>query len=267
MGNTYAAYLDPRPLYNYACEAVSALRSPEYSSEKVAEAISKLQSTLQYLDGKIEIMNACTQRYTSEGKRLYRIGNKSGALHQMRLRKMYQREITKIESIKFNIESNILNLESLSVMMETVSTVKDTSTYVQLINRNVDVERLEGMIEDLSEQRDTAHDIESILSQTHDEKYDEDELLRELEELGSEELTPADAAPADATPADAAPGGASVASPGVAVNQPPASPRSPRPPTDAGMIANELPVAPTHALSCNPDERRKSNNAPLAMLS
>lgn len=223
MGNTYAAYLDPRPLYAYACDAIGALRSPEYSSEKVEDAIEKLQKTLQYLDGKIATMTACTQRYTSEGRRLYNLNNKSGALHQMRLRKMYQREITKIESIKFNIESNILNFESLSVMMETVSTVKDTSSYVQLINRNVDVDRLEGMIEDLSEQRDTAQDIESILSQTTDDQYDEEELIRELEELGDDgarDQGHSDRAEDDSAPAQ---------------------------PSSAGVIMeSKLPIAPSH---------------------
>ena len=245
--SSYGAYIDPRPLVWYLHSAASsvsssvsssfsALRATEYDGAKVAEAIDKLRHTLGYLDEKVRTMTLRTVHYAASGRELYRSGNRTGALHQMRLKKMYEREIAKIESIKFNIESNILHMESMCVMMETVSTVKDTSSYVQLINKNIDVDRLEGMIEEISEQRDTSQDIESILSQGNDEHYDEDELLRELQELDGDDDTAA--APATAVPSAAAP---PPCTPAIALSQ--ALPIAPTGALDASPIAKAAPVA------------------------
>ena len=87
-----------------------------------------------------------------------------------------------MESIKFNIETQILHMESVSVMVETVNTIKNTSGHLQLMNKNLDITKLETVIEDICEQRDTSKDIQSILSQTSFDEYDEDELLKELED-------------------------------------------------------------------------------------
>ena len=77
-------------------------------------------------------------------------------------KKMYEKEIMKMESIKFNIETQILHMESVSVMVETVNTIKNTSGHIQLLNKNLDITKLETVIEDMCEQRDTSKDIESI---------------------------------------------------------------------------------------------------------
>lgn len=242
--SSYGAYIDPRPLVWYLhgaaasataalTSSLAALRATEYDGDKVSEAIEKLRRTLDYLDEKVQTMTARTEHYATSGRALYRRGNRAGALHQMRLKKMYEREIAKIESIKFNIESNILHMESMCVVMETVSTVKDTSSYVQLINKNIDVDRLEGMIEEISEQRDTSQDIESILSQGTDVQYDEDELLRELQELDCD----SDDADADAHATAAATVG-EARDVVVTVTAPTAVP--------------ELPIAPSHELPSSP---------------
>ena len=98
------------------------------------------------------------------------------------LKGLHEREMAKMEALKFNIESNILHMESVGVMMETVSTIKETSHQFQVVSKHVDIARLEGSIEEMFEQRDTSRDIESILNEMHDtHEFDDDELLKELE--------------------------------------------------------------------------------------
>lgn len=159
--------------------------TPEYDKNNVADAIGKLQSTLAFLDTKMTAMNANVDKYTNEAKRLYARKNKQGAMHQLRLKKMYEREVSKMDSLKFNIESNILHMESVGVMMETVATIKETSHQFQVVSKHVDIAKLEDSIEEMFEQRDTSRDIETILNEMHGDahEYDEDELLEELETL------------------------------------------------------------------------------------
>ena len=94
---------------------------------------------------------------------------------------MYEKEIKKMESIKFNIESNILHMESVTVMLETVNTIKNTTSQIQIINKNLDISKVENIIEEICEQRDTSNDIENILTDTTIDEYDEEELLKELD--------------------------------------------------------------------------------------
>ena len=178
MGETMSKY------YIDVSSFISYLKTPqiEYNKEHIMEAIDKLRATLQFLDDKIINMNNHMEKYILEGKKLYKQNNKTGALHQIKLKKMYEKEIMKMESIKFNIETNILHMESVSVIVETVKTIKDTSGHIQLINKNLDISKLETVIEDMCEQRDTSKDIESILSQSSADEYDEDELLKELQD-------------------------------------------------------------------------------------
>ena len=172
----------------FVCHSIKQLKSlfvaPEYDKHKVTDAIEKLQSTLQFLDRKMCAMNANVEKYTQEAKRLYACKNKPGAIHQLRLKKMYEREVSKMDSLKFNIESNILHMESVDVMMETVSTIKETSHQFQIVSKHVDIGKLEDSIEEMFEQRDTSKDIETILHDMHDShEFDEDELMQELETL------------------------------------------------------------------------------------
>ena len=91
-------------------------------------------------------MNGNVDKYTTEAKRLYASKNKQAAIHQLRLKKMYEREVAKMDSLKFNIESNILHMESVGVMMETVSTIKETSHQFQVVSKHVDFAKLDWFL-------------------------------------------------------------------------------------------------------------------------
>jgi hypothetical protein len=171
----------------WVCKCIGAATTffitPEYDATKVVDAIDKLQSTLDFLDKKIVAMNDRVDRFAHQARAMYAARKKTSAVHQLRLKKMYEREMNKMEALKFNIESNILHMESVGVMMETVATIKETSHQFQVVSKHVDIARLEGSIEEMFEQRDTSKDIESILNDMHDtHEFDDDDLLRELEE-------------------------------------------------------------------------------------
>lgn len=171
-----------RWVYQAASAVGTWFTTPEYDATKVEDAIDKLQSTLDFLDTKVDAMGARVAKYATTAKKLYASKQVASAVHQLRLQKMYEREMAKMEALKFNIESNILHMESVGVMMETVSTIKETSHQFQVVSKHVDIARLEGSIEEMFEQRDTSRDIESILNEMHDtHEFDDDELLKELE--------------------------------------------------------------------------------------
>lgn len=230
-------------LYSLAALPSKAIYSttPEYDHEQVLNTIQKLNYHLLFLDKKIENMNNNTIRFEEKAKQLYRKKNVSGAMHQIRLKKMYDREIQKLESLKFNIETQILHMDSVEIMMVTVDTIKDTSEYYQNMNSNINITQLESTIDEMVEHRDSSTDIQSILSDINtfsEQNYDDDELLKELQEMAGDEEEPA-----------------------APVNSKSNHPLRPSAPThDLTVSLSNLPTAPTHAL---PNVRNGTNSRPV----
>ena len=138
--------------------------SQEQQHMHVLNTIAKLNNHLVFLDKKIDSMNRNSQRFSEKAKLLYRSKKMTSAIHQIRLKKMYDCEIGKLEKLKFNIETNILHMDSVEIMMVTVDTIKDTSDHFQKINSSLNIEKLEDTIDELVEHRDAATDIQSVLN-------------------------------------------------------------------------------------------------------
>lgn len=179
-------------LYSIAALPGKALyhTTHEPDHEQILNTVKKLNNHLSFLDKKIENMNKNTFRFGEKAKQLYRKKNVNGAMHQIRLKKMYDREIQKLESLKFNIETQILHMDSVEIMMVTVDTIKDTSEYYQNMNSSINISKLENTIDEMVEHRDSSTDIQSILSDINtfnEQNYDDDDLLKELKEMACDD--------------------------------------------------------------------------------
>ena len=81
-------------------------------------------------------------------------------------------------------------MDSVDIMMVTVDTIKSTSDYFQNMNNAVNISKLENTLDEMVEHRDTATDIQSILSDINafsENNFDDADLLKELEEMSKEE--------------------------------------------------------------------------------
>ena len=162
--------------------------SPEEQHMHILSTIAKLNNHLIFLDKKIESMNRNSMRFSEKAKYFYQSKKMPSAIHQIRLKKMYDCEIAKLEKLKFNIETNILHMDSVEIMMVTVDTIKDTSEHFKKINSSLNIEKLEDTIDELVEHRDSATDIQSVLSDMqlfNDADYDEEDLMKELEQMST----------------------------------------------------------------------------------
>ena len=144
-----------------------AVFTPSYDQGSVNAAVCKLKHTREFLNEKIMELRERTAVYEATARLECEINNKQGALHQLRLKNMYAREAAKMETLRFNIESNILHMESVGVMMETVATIKETSAQFRMMSAHTDFDKLETSIEEMFEQTDTSTTIENILKDMH----------------------------------------------------------------------------------------------------
>ena len=186
-----------------------AVLGEPYDQNDVDIAIRKLKGTLAFIEDKLVMMREKVEHCSAHARAACAQRDKAAALHQLRLRTMYERECNKVNALRFNIESNILHMESVGVMMETVSTIKDTRTQFKTISRHVNISKLEESIEEMFEQNDASTSIEEALNDLNtginiDDSALQEELNQMMSDCGSS-TPPPPVAPARLEPSITAP--------------------------------------------------------------
>ncbi|GMI19365.1 hypothetical protein TrCOL_g7637 [Triparma columacea] len=166
------------------------------------DTIQTLKASLVTLDKREDHIQKKMDAMVEEAKKKLKAKDKKGALFAMKRKKMYESEIEKIMGSKMTLETQIMSLESSVQNMETFRAMKAGKDAMASVRKNVDVDNVDEMMDDIREEMDTANEISEAIGRPVDgDTYDEDELLGELnmleeEDLEDQLLTPAVAAPA-----------------------------------------------------------------------
>ncbi|GMH53612.1 hypothetical protein TrRE_jg9834 [Triparma retinervis] len=165
------------------------------------DTIQTLKASLVTLDKREDHIQKKVDAMIAEAKKKLAAKDKKGALFAMKRKKMYESEIEKIMGSKMTLETQIMSLESSVQNMETFKAMKAGKDAMASVRKNVDVDNVDEMMDDIREEMDTANEISEAIGRPVDgDTYDEDELLGELnmleeEDLEDQLLTPAVAAP------------------------------------------------------------------------
>jgi hypothetical protein len=162
-------------------------RKKNYSQEDMIKTIEKLKNIQHNIIERIDTIDKNIIIFFTKSKKFYVEKNKKSAIYNLKLKKMYEREKEKLDSINFNIESQIFSIESMGLIIETAETLKDTSIHMKSINSNLDIDKIESTMEELQENRDIGEELQSIFSESINMVFDEDDLLNELKELDNNE--------------------------------------------------------------------------------
>ena len=164
-------------------------RKKIYSQEEMNTTIKKLKNIQSNINNRTVSITENIQLFLEKSKKYYKEGNKKSAIYNLKLKKMYEREKEKLESINFNIESQIFSIESMGLIIETAETLKDTSTHMKTINTKLDIDKIESTMEELHEHKDINEELQNIFSESISMDFDEDELLKELENDNTDDIT------------------------------------------------------------------------------
>jgi len=88
------------------------------------------------------------------------------------------------------LEEQNLALESTAVNVEVMKTMGYAAKAMKSVHNNMDVTQIENLVDDIKEQQQIAEDISHAISSpaTFGTDVDDDELLKELEEMQLEDL-------------------------------------------------------------------------------
>lgn len=114
--------------------------------------------------------------------------NKSKALAALKRKRTLEDNLRKAEGTLDNIENQKDMLESASSNAAVLKTMAETAKLVKQQHDNLDINKVEDIVDEMREQKEVSEEIANILSTTTTAKEDDEELLKQLENLQQEEL-------------------------------------------------------------------------------
>ena len=110
-------------------------------------------------------------------------GDKRGAILCLKRKKMYQAEVDKINNILANLEQQKFALENAATNAVVVGGMSAAKSALQQINKDMDVDTVTDVMDDIQEQMDMGEEISNALGQQMGDTMDDDELLGELDDM------------------------------------------------------------------------------------
>lgn len=113
--------------------------------------------------------------------------NKNRALAALKKKRQLEDNLKKAEGTLDNIENQKDMLENASSNAAVLRTMADTAKIVKQQHDNLDINKVEAIVDEMREQKEVSEEIANILSQ-NTSNHDEDALMKELENMQQEQL-------------------------------------------------------------------------------
>ena len=158
--------------------------STNHSNKKINtnEVLHKNKKTVETLEKRIAHLEQKIKNEVKLAKIKIKNNNKQKALLNLKKKKMYQKQIENLTAQMFNLEQQSIVLEGSILNNQVFDTMNTSKNTLKRVNRNVNVDTVEDLIDNLNTQMSEVEEVNQVLSQPIDnDEYDEDELLKELE--------------------------------------------------------------------------------------
>ncbi|CAK6970249.1 charged multivesicular body protein 4c [Scomber scombrus] len=154
--------------------------SPQEAIHKLRETEEMLTKKQDYLEKKIEQELMIAKKNGTKNKR--------AALQALKRKKRLEQQLTQIDGTLSTIEFQREALENSHTNTEVLKNMGYAAKAMKKVHENMDVDKIDDLMQDITEQQDVAREISEAISGPFGETFDEDELLAELAELEQEEL-------------------------------------------------------------------------------
>lgn len=161
--------------------AAAKKNAPKNAIINLREQLDMLTKRERHLEQQIADQDAIARKNVSTNKNVARTALKRKKLNEQSLATT-QAQITTLEQQIHSIESATLNYETLRVM-------KDAGQAMKTIHGGMDIDKVEETMEEIRESAAISREMgEAITRVSLGNEIDEDELLKELEDMEQEQL-------------------------------------------------------------------------------
>mmetsp|Transcript_5608 Transcript_5608/g.7105 ORF Transcript_5608/g.7105 Transcript_5608/m.7105 type:complete len:236 (+) Transcript_5608:305-1012(+) len=157
-------------------------------TNQVVITAQNIKLTVARLEKRRDFLNKKVHQEITQAKLKAKANNKKGALLHIKKKKVYEKEVTKLEGQIFTLEQQSIAVESGSVNVDIVNAMKQGVAAQKHINQQIDVDATADLVDEIQEIQADADEVSELLAQPMQDAFDDDELMNELNELGEEEL-------------------------------------------------------------------------------
>lgn len=164
--------------------------SKKKTAEGPKESIIQMRATLEMLEKKEKHLETKIGAETDLARANAHAANKNAALMALKRRRIYESQRDHVRGARFNLETQILTIENAHINLETLQAMKAGSTAMRSIHGEMDVDRVDDVMDEVREQMDLANEISTAISNPLgvDSLVDDEELEAELERFEQEAL-------------------------------------------------------------------------------
>jgi charged multivesicular body protein 6 len=146
------------------------------------DAIFKLKETLSLQEKKEVFLEKTIEKMKNDAKECMKKNNKNKALSILKLCKTKEKHLNHLYGIKTNLENQIFALEQTINNEVVIKSIKHGKKALDKFKTEYDVDDTAELMDDINEHIVTSSEIGNVLSQSIGDSYDNDDLLKELEE-------------------------------------------------------------------------------------
>jgi len=158
-------------------------------ADKPVEAIDRIRLSIDNGEKRqIFLQSKIDRTILPEAKQKMAMGDKRGALFLMKRKKMYQAEIEKLDNVRMTLETQAIQLEAAAHNQDTVKAMQTGNSAMKRLRKAFGVDKVDELMDDMRDEAETAEEISQAIASPLDPygMVDDDELMRELEELNGE---------------------------------------------------------------------------------
>ncbi len=155
---------------------------PKSTSRKCILQLREVNELLQELQRKYEKQKICLEDEIRTG--IKKKENKSILMGKLRRKKIVMHYIGVCQKKIDNLMHKEYALEQINITKMQLDAIKSTVSVFKNFNKTNDVEKLEKLYDQLQDFTDDMKDINDLIENQPLMEFDDDELLKELDELG-----------------------------------------------------------------------------------
>ena len=151
------------------------------------EAIQKNKTAIETLDKRQKLLEKRISDEEADAKSRVASSDKRGALMALKRKKLLETELETLMNSRMTLEQQINSLEAAQMNQIAVAALAHGVSVHKQINKQIDADRVDQLMEDLQEQQELQNEIAQVMS-AGTKVTDDEELLRELEEMQQNQL-------------------------------------------------------------------------------
>ena len=145
--------------------------------------INELRENIELIEKRNLFIEKQKTKLIIEAKAKLNNNDKKGALLILNKKKKIEEEINKNQGSQLLLENQLSNLESANLNKHIINSLSKSNKAIHTLNKDLNVDKIEELMDDIQEEQDNYNTIQSIISQPLQQIYEDDELNKELEEL------------------------------------------------------------------------------------